>query len=90
MATAKSRTESDSLQKLKEDLKGNRLGCAYLFYGEESYLRERYLAQVRKALISPGFEEFNYHVLEGKNITAQDLTEMAEACLLYTSDAADD
>ena len=59
--------------------RGKPLGCAYLFYGEESYLREYYLGEVRKALISPGFEEFNYHVLEGKDLTAQSLAEMAEA-----------
>ena len=34
---------------------------------------------MRKALVPAGFEEFNYHALEGKDLTAQSLTEMAEA-----------
>lgn len=78
MANAKKK-KSEAFQKLKTDLKGGALGCAYLFYGEESYLREYYLGEVRKLLIPAGFEEFNYHKLEGKSLTIQDLAEMAEA-----------
>lgn len=80
MAYAKKTTKSsEAFQKLKADLKEANLGCAYLFYGEESYLREYYLGEVRKQLIPAGFEEFNYHKLEGKSLTIQDLAEMAEA-----------
>lgn len=70
---------NEAFQKLKEDLAAATLGCAYIFYGEESYLREYYLGEVRKKLIPEGFEEFNYHALEGKDINVQTLTEMAEA-----------
>ena len=80
MAYAKKTAKNEAYQKLKTDLKeGNPLGNAYLFYGEESYLREYYLGEIRKTLIPAGFEEFNYHALEGKDLTAQSLTEMAEA-----------
>ena len=80
MAYAKKTAKNEAYQKLKTDLKeGNPLGNAYLFYGEESYLREYYLGEIRKRLIPAGFEEFNYHALEGKDLTAQSLTEMAEA-----------
>ena len=80
MAYAKKTAKNEAYQKLKTDLKeGNPLGNAYLFYGEETYLREYYLGEIRKTLIPAGFEEFNYHALEGKDLTAQSLTEMAEA-----------
>ena len=80
MAYAKKTAKNEAYQKLKTDLKeGNPLGNAYLFYGEESYLREYYMGEIRKTLIPAGFEEFNYHALEGKDLTAQSLTEMAEA-----------
>ena len=80
MAYAKKTAKNEAYQKLKTDLKeGNPLGNAYLFYGEESYLREYYLGEIKKKLIPAGFEEFNYHALEGKDLTAQSLTEMAEA-----------
>ena len=80
MATTKKPAKSsEAFQKLKTDLKEGTLGCAYLFYGEESYLREYYLEEVRNLLIPAGFEEFNYHKLEGKDLSVQDLAEMAEA-----------
>ncbi len=49
MAYAKKTAKNEAYQKLKTDLKeGNPLGNAYLFYGEESYLREYYLGELRK------------------------------------------
>ena len=76
---AKKTTKSEAFQKLKNDLKAGNVGCAYIFHGEESYLREHYLGEVRKLLIPAGLEEFNYHKLEGKDLTVQALSEMAEA-----------
>ena len=70
---------SEAYQKFKADLSAGTVGCAYIFYGEESYLREYYLGELRKKLVPAGFEEFNYHRLEGKDLTVQALTEMAEA-----------
>ena len=70
---------SPSLQKLKKDLAEGIPGSAYIFYGEESYLRQHYLGQLRRVLIPAGAEEFNYHALEGKDLTIQQLAEMAEA-----------
>ena len=54
-------------------------GERYIFYGEETYLREYYLKELRKKLVPAGFEEFNYHTLEGKDLTVQTLAETAEA-----------
>ena len=68
-----------ALQKLKEDLAAGTIGPAYVFYGEESYLREYYLGELRKKLAPPGFETFNVHTLEGKDVTAQALAETVEA-----------
>ncbi len=70
---------NEAYQKFKADLSAGAVGCAYIFYGEESYLREHYLEELRKKLVPAGFEEFNYHRLEGKDLTVQTLTEMAEA-----------
>ena len=70
---------SGALQKLKGDLSAGTLGGAYIFYGEESYLREYYLEALRRKLIPVGFEEFNYHRVEGKDVNVQTIAEMAEA-----------
>ena len=80
MAYAKKAPKAnEAYQKFKADLSAGAVGCAYIFYGEESYLREYYLEELRKKLVPVGFEEFNYHRLEGKDLTVQTLTEMAEA-----------
>lgn len=71
--------KSEAFQKLKADLSAGTVGCAYIFHGEESYLREYYLGELRKQLVPAGFEEFNYHRLEGKDLSVQTLSEMAEA-----------
>ena len=80
MAYAKKTSKaSEAFQKLKNDLAAGTAGNAYIFYGEETYLREYYLKELRKKLVPAGFEEFNYHTLEGKDLTVQTLAETAEA-----------
>ena len=80
MAYAKKTPKAnEAFQTLKNDLAAGRAQNAYIFYGEETYLREYYLKELRKKLIPAGFEEFNYHTLEGKDLTVQTLAETAEA-----------
>ena len=80
MASAKKGEKNTAaFQKLKADLQSGNLGCAYIFHGEESYLREYYLKLLRETLVPAGFEDFNYHVVEGKDLTVQALVEMTEA-----------
>ena len=66
-------------QQFKNDLAEGSVGSLYIFYGEEVYLREYYLGELRKQMVPAGFEEFNYHRLEGKGLTVQALTEVVEA-----------
>ncbi len=77
--TKKAAKADEEFQRLKADLSAGTVGNAYIFCGEESYLREYYLGELRRKLVPAGFEEFNYHALEGKNVTVQALGEMAEA-----------
>ena len=65
-------------EKFRSDLAAGTLGTVYLFHGEESYLREFYLAQLRQTLLPAGSEAFNFHRLEGKGLTVQALAEAAE------------
>lgn len=64
--------------KLKESLAAGEPEHVYLFHGEESYLREYYLSELKKTLVT-GFESFNFHRLEGKGLTVQTLTDTVEA-----------
>ena len=38
--------KNEALQNLKAALASGDVGCAYIFHGEESYLREYYLEEV--------------------------------------------
>ena len=66
-------------QQLKRDIAAGALGNIYIFYGEETYLREYYLSEAVKKIVPLGLEEFNYHRAEGQGLTVQALTELVEA-----------
>ena len=76
---AKGGGKSGAFSKFKSDLSAGTLSRAYIFYGEEAYLREHYLKQLRETLIDETFSAFNYHRTEGKDLSAQTLREMIEA-----------
>ena len=75
----KAKADNTALRELKHALRDGQLKNLYVFHGEEAYLREYYLGQMRRQLVPAGFEEFNYHKLDGKALTAQALTEAVEA-----------
>lgn len=47
----KKEVEDKGYTQLKQDLKTGQLCTVYVFHGEETYLREYYLDQLRKKLI---------------------------------------
>ncbi len=79
MAGKKKNDGTAGYETFRADLEHGTLGTVYIFHGEESYLREYYLTQMRKQLVPEGFEEFNYHRLEGKSVTVPLLQEVCEA-----------
>ena len=78
-AYKKEEKKSDGLSELREALKNGTAAPLYIFTGEESYLREYYLGELRRTLVPAGFETFNFHRCEGKELTVRSLAEMAEA-----------
>ena len=85
---AKKATKSEAFQKLKDDLKAGDIGCAYIFHGEESYLREYYLGEMRKTLVPAGFDFLHWRcvccahslILRCKTITNQRFFGNRNAC----------
>lgn len=55
-----------SIDVLKEDLKNNKIGNLYLFYGPEEYLKKYYLSSIEKSLLSEDMKTLNRIQLEGK------------------------
>lgn len=77
-AGGKGSGKNAAYDRFRADLAAGTLGTVYIFYGEESYLREYYLTKMRGKLAGT-FESFNFHKLEGKSLTAQALAETVEA-----------
>jgi DNA polymerase-3 subunit delta len=78
-ATRKKEDRGAALERLRLALREGHIENIYLFHGEETYLRERYVEQIRAALIPEGFAEFNDHRLQGKGLSIQELSEAVEA-----------
>ena len=64
---------------LRADLKADAIRRAYIFYGEEAYLREYYLEQLRKRILEGPAEAFNYHRFDEKSFSLQNLSEAVNA-----------
>lgn len=63
---SKPKTDNTAMRELKQALRSGAPGRLYLFYGEEAYLREYYLGELKKTLLPEGLEDFNLHTAEGK------------------------
>lgn len=73
---AKPKSDGEELNRLRQQIKNKEFGRLYFFYGEECFLLENYLAQVKKQLLDELTESFNYHRF---NTETFDLTAFGEA-----------
>ena len=86
---AKKKPESNGLQELKMALKAKELGRLYFFHGEETFLLNHYLIQMKKLLLDPLTESFNFHRwtnetfdIQGFGDSVENLPMMAEYTLV--------
>lgn len=77
---APKKEENTALKQLKQALKENALGTLYILHGEEAYLRDFYLSEIKKRILTPGLEEFNLHTISGKEATPRLISEAVD-CL---------
>lgn len=70
---AQKKPDNTEYEALKSAVAKGQLGKLYIFYGEERYLLENYLTQIRKLLAGNDFSEFNYKRFEG-NISVDELS----------------
>ena len=90
---AKKQPIGNSLQLLKQALKNKELGRLYFFHGEETFLLHHYLEQMKKQLLDPLTESFNYHRLNSETFdlrafadAVENLPMMAEATFVQVDD----
>ena len=75
---AKKQTGGGALQELKAQLKSGTPGRLYVFFGEETFLMNHYLAQMKKLLLEELTESFNYHRLNNETFDLQSFADAVE------------
>ena len=75
---AKKPMEENGFQALKADLKNRKIGKLYFFHGEETFLLHHYLGQMKKQLIDPLTESFNFHRLNNETFDIRDFGDAVE------------
>ncbi len=90
---AKKQAQGGALQELKTQLKTKDLGRLYFFHGEETFLMHHYLGQMKKQLLDPLTESFNFHRLNNETFDIRDFADavenlpmMAEATFVQVDD----
>ncbi len=75
---AKKQEKSNALQELKQELKAKTLGRLYFFHGEETFLLNHYLSQMKKQLLDPVTESFNFHRLTAETFDIRSFADAVE------------
>ena len=90
---AKKQASNAGLQSLKQAMKNRNLGRLYVFHGEETFLLHHYLEQMKKQLLDPLTESFNYHRLNSETFdirafadAVENLPMMADATFVQVDD----
>lgn len=75
---ARKAAQTNALQQLKAALKNKELERLYFFHGEETFLMNHYLGQMKKLLLDPLTESFNFHRLNNENFDIRDFADAVE------------
>ena len=76
---AKKPVTNQGLQNLKTALKNKEIGGLYVFHGEETFLLNHYLGQIKKQLLDPLTESFNYNRLNNETFDMRSFIDAVEA-----------
>lgn len=75
---AKKTEQPNNLQQLKNDIRGKAPRRLYFFHGEEVFLLQHYLEQLKKILVDELTESFNFHKLTSETFDLQALADAVE------------
>lgn len=66
-------------QLFKQNIQQKKIAPVYLFFGEDSYLRNQAINLIYNFLIDPQFKNFNFHIFDGKENTAEEIINNAKS-----------
>lgn len=76
---AKEKLPAHSVSELRKMLKEGCYARLYVFFGEELFLQNHYLQQLKKALVDELTESFNFHKLTQENFNIRDFSNAVES-----------
>ncbi|MBD5133808.1 MAG: DNA polymerase III subunit delta [Clostridiales bacterium] len=85
MPPKRDKVDNTAMRELKRALKEGAPKKLYVFHGEEAFLRDYYLGQLKRAILPDGLEDFNLHTARGKDCSV-DWIEQAVDCLPMMSE----
>ena len=65
-------------KELRAQLKSGTLSHAYFIYGDEGYLKDHYIGQIKKKAVDPAFADFNIHIYEKDGTLLSDVLHDAD------------
>ena len=65
-------------KELRAQLKSGTLSHAYFIYGDEGYLKDHYIGQIKKKAVDPAFADFNIHIYEKDGTQLSDVLHDAD------------
>ena len=63
--------KENSFLTLKQQIKAGNIGNLYLFFGEETFVKDMYLEKLKSFVPDGGFGDFNYIFLDGKDAESE-------------------
>ncbi len=75
---ARKQTAPSGVQDLKNAIKNRNLDRLYFFYGEETFLLNHYLGQMKKLTLDPLTESFNFHRLNSETFDIRSFADAVE------------
>ena len=75
---AKKTAQNDAFQELKAAIRSKDLGRLYIFHGEETFLMDHYVGQMKKILLDDLTESFNFHKLNNETFDLQTFGDSVE------------
>ena len=76
---AKQDAKTDGIRELKAALKQKQVHRLYIFHGEETFLLQHYLQQLKKLLVDELTESFNFHKLTKENFDLRGFADAVES-----------
>ncbi|HHU23273.1 MAG TPA: DNA polymerase III subunit delta [Clostridiales bacterium] len=84
MAKGMRKNDTADYSSLVKELKARGPENLYLLWGEEDYLREQFLLEIKKLCLSEGAEEFNYKRFDGPAVDMKSLSDAVDSLPFFS------